>query len=80
MWIAVAHIPFSVVENAEFRELMLYSSSPLRGMTPERTNDILPKSHSSIQKWLVELFLVSQAILIAFLAESEVLVHISFDL
>ena len=59
--IAVLHLPFSVVESDEFRDLMLYSSPALRG------NDTLPKSGTTIKTWMLELFLLSQAILITLL-------------
>jgi hypothetical protein len=72
--IAVLHLPFSIVESDEFRDLMLYSSPALRG------NDTLPKSGTTVKIWLLELFLLSQVILIALLYQSGAKVHISFDL
>jgi len=50
--IAVLHLPFSIVESNEFRDLMLYSSPALRN------NDTLPKSGASIKTWLIELLYV----------------------
>ena len=72
--IAVLHLPFSIVESNEFRDLMLYSSPALRN------NDTLPKSGVSIKTWLIELFILSQVILIALLYQSEAKIYISFDL
>lgn len=73
-FIAVCHIPFSIVENAAFRDLMLYSSPHLRG------DDSLTKSGTVIKTWLLELFITSQAILIAFLLSCNTQIHVSFDL
>jgi hypothetical protein len=72
--IAVLHLPFSIVEQDEFRDLLLYSSPQLRG------NDTLPKSGNSIKTWLLELFLLSQLVLIKLLYDSRAKIHISFDL
>jgi hypothetical protein len=73
-FIAVCHIPFAIVEQAAFRDLLLYASPPLRG------NDTLPKSGNSIRTWLLELYIVCQVLLIKLLLESNCQVHISFDL
>jgi hypothetical protein len=72
--IAVLHLLFSIVEQDEFRDLLLYSSPQLR------YNDILPKSSTTIKMWLLELFLLSQALLIKLLLTSGTKIHISFDL
>jgi hypothetical protein len=72
--IAVLHLPFSIVEHDEFRDLLLYCSPHLR------RNDALPKSGTSIKTWMIELFLLHQAFLVALLAESRAMVHMSFDL
>jgi hypothetical protein len=53
---------------------MLYCSPALRG------NDTLPKSGGTIKIWLLELFLVSQVILIQLLLDLEAKIYISFDL
>jgi hypothetical protein len=72
--IAVLHLPFSIVERDEFRDLMLYSSPALRN------NNTLPKSGITVKTWLLELFLLSQVLLIALMYQSGAKVHLSFDL
>jgi len=72
--IAVLHLPFSIVEHDEFRDLFLYCSPHLR------RNDALPKSGTSIKNWMVELFILHQAFMVALLEGSHAMVHISFDL
>jgi hypothetical protein len=59
--IVVLYLPFSIVESDEFRDLMLYLSLALRN------NNTLPKSGTTIKTWMLELFLLSQAMLIALL-------------
>ena len=73
-FIAVLHLPFSIVERDEFRDMMLYASPHLRG------NDTLCKSHTTIKSWLIALFLASQVILLKLLFECDAQIHISFDL
>ena len=73
-FIAVLHLPFSIVEQDEFRDLMLYSSPYLRH------DDSLLKSGTSISTSLVTSFLACQVILIALLQQCDTLVHLSFDL
>lgn len=72
--IAVLHLPFSIVEHDEFRDLLLYCSPHLR------RDNTLPKSGKSIKVWMIELFLLQQAFLVALLQASRAMVHISFDL
>lgn len=72
--IAVLHLPFAIVEHNEFRDLLLYSSPHLRN------NDALPKSGTTIKLWMVELFLLQQAFIIALMQDSRAMIHISFDL
>lgn len=60
-FIAVLHMPFSIVERDEFRDLMLYSSPYLRH------DDTLQKSGTSISAGLVTSFLACQLILISLL-------------
>ena len=43
-------------------------------------NNILPKSGTTIKTWILELFLLSQAMLIALLYQSGAKIYISFDL
>ena len=73
-WTAVCHIPFSMCENSEFCEMILYSSPTLCG------NDTMPQSGSTVKIWLVELFLKLQIIIISFLAKCDSMIHLSFDL
>jgi hypothetical protein len=72
--IAVLHLPLSLVESFEFRDLMLYCCPHLRG------NDTLPKSSTTVRAWLLEMFIASQVILVKLLFESNCQVHVSFDL
>jgi hypothetical protein len=72
--IAVLHLPYSIVEHDEFRDLLLYCSPHLR------RDNTLPKSGKSIKVWMIELFLLQQAFLVALLQASRAMVHISFDL
>ena len=62
--IAVLHLPLSLVESFEFRDLMLYCCPHLRG------NDTLPKSSTTVRAWLLEMFIASQVILVKLLFES----------
>jgi hypothetical protein len=71
--IAVLHLPFSIVEHDKFRDLLLYCSPHLR------RNDALPKSGTSIINWMVELFILHQAFMVALLEGSRAM-PISFDL
>lgn len=73
-FIAVLHMPFSIVERDEFRDLMLYSSPYLRH------DDTLLKSGTSISTSLVTSFLACQVILISMLRSCGTAVHLSFDL
>lgn len=73
-FIAVLHLPFSIVEHSEFRDLMLYAAPRLRG------NDALPRSGTTIKLWMLELFVLQQAFLVAFMLDSGSQVHLSFDL
>ena len=73
-FLCICHIPFAIVEQRAFRDLLLYSSPYLRG------NDTLPKSGNSIKAALLEIFLACQLVLIQLLVESNCQVHISFDL
>lgn len=72
--IAVLHLPFSIVEHPEFRDLFLYAAPRLRG------NDYLPKSGSTVKAWMLELFLLQQAFLIIFMTQTASQIHLSFDL
>lgn len=73
-FIAVLHLPFSLVEQDEFRDMMLYTSPYLRH------DDSLPKSGSTIQIGLVNYFVMCQLILISMLQDVSALIHLSFDL
>jgi len=79
LWICVQHIPFSVVENAEFRDLLTYSQptlhSDFRG-----DNDTFPHSHTTIGVWILELFALCRIVLISYIQQSKSSMHISFDL
>jgi hypothetical protein len=68
------YIFFSIVERPEFRDLIFYSSPYLRG------NDTLVKSGTSIATYLLELFIVSQVIIVSLLLASNASIHLSFDL
>ena len=72
--IAVLHLPFSIVENDKFKDLMLYLSPNLRG------NDTLPKSSNTIKILLLQMFIIFKVMLIALLLKSRVKVYISFNL
>jgi hypothetical protein len=73
-FIATCHMLFSIVQQPEFRDMILYASPSLRG------NDSLPKSASIIQLYLLTLFIASRVILISLLSVSNCMVHLSFDL
>lgn len=72
--LTVLHLPFSIVEHPEFRDLFLYAAPRLRG------NDYLPKSGTTVKTWMLELFLIQQAFLITFMAQTASQIHLSFDL
>ena len=72
--IVVLHLPFRIVKKDEFRDFILYCSLALRN------NDTLPKSSNSVKTWLVELFFVSQLILIQLLLDSGAKIYMSFNL
>jgi len=73
-FITVLHLPFSIIERNEFRDLMLYSSPYLRH------DNTLLKSGISISTSLVASFLACQVILISMLQSSGTAIHLSFDL
>jgi hypothetical protein len=53
---------------------MLYASLYLRD------NDTLPKSGNTVKEWIIELFLVSQVVLVIYLAIFSAQINLSFDL
>jgi hypothetical protein len=73
-FIAVSHMPFSIVESSDFRDLMLYSSPHLR------VDNTLLRSAASISTSLVATFLACQLILISMLQACSTSIHLSFDL
>ncbi|KAH9203441.1 hypothetical protein DL95DRAFT_419044 [Leptodontidium sp. 2 PMI_412] len=70
-FIAVLHLPFSMVERDEFRDLILYSSPHLR------CDDYLLKSGASISLSLVTLFVQRQILLISMLQACGTETHLS---
>ncbi len=63
-----------MVEQDEFRDMMLYASPALRG------TDFLCKSGNTVKEWLIQMFIVSQVMLLSLLLTSETSIHLSFDL
>jgi hypothetical protein len=72
--IIVLHLPFSIVKNNKFKDLILYASPNLRG------NDTLLKSSNTIKILLLQMFIAFKVVLIALLLNSHTKVHISFNL
>jgi hypothetical protein len=54
--------------------MMLYASPYLRD------NNTLPKSGTIVKTWMIKLFLVSQVVIVTYLATFVAQIHLSFDL
>jgi len=72
--IAVLHLPFSIIKNNKFRDLILYAFLNLRG------NDTLLKSGNTIKILLLQMFIIFRVVLVALLLNLHAKVYISFDL
>ena len=70
-WIIQAQIPYSCVENAQFRDLLLYLAPSLQRY--------LVRSHSTITKWVRDDYLEARKHLKLTLATAKSKVHLSFD-
>jgi hypothetical protein len=70
-WIIQAQIPYSCVENAQFRNLLLYLAPSLQ--------QYLVRSHSTITRWIKDDYLDARKHLQLVLATAKSQVHLSFD-
>jgi len=72
--ITILYLPFFIVKNNKFKDLILYASPNLRG------NNTLLKSNNTIKVLLLQMFIAFRVILVALLLNSHTKVHISFNL
>jgi hypothetical protein len=71
-WIVQQQIPFSAVEQAEFRSLLLYLQPAL-----ER---YLIRSHHTVANWIGDVYSTAQLTIKSLLANAYSRVHLSFDI
>lgn len=70
-WIIQGQIPFSCVENTQFRDLLLYLAPSLQRY--------LVRSHSTITKWVQDDYLEAKKHLKKTLSTAKSTIHLSFD-
>jgi hypothetical protein len=71
-WVSDSDIPFSVVENKHFRDLLSI-------VNPMQTDDLLPRSHATTRNWLKTQYNLYFDALKAEITATPNPIHISFD-
>ena len=71
-WIIQQQIPYSAVDQPEFRDLLLYLAPGLK--------DTLSTSHTTIARWVQAEYRAAKGVVKELLAKSLSKIHLSFDL